>query len=148
MRGTSGDFCEKHFKKRRKYRSQRCAVTESRRHPLCCRTERNSTSFSTCASTPGAGVERQAACPLPRGGLTLYVFLPRSCCAYPTRLGRRATARNNENNNNNNNNTIPSCRGLRAIIAPRAVWLILSGIPLSLISSFLVICVIQCTTLE
>ena len=40
---------------------------------------------------PGAGVEREAACPLPRGGLTLYVFLPRSCCAYSTRLERRAT---------------------------------------------------------
>ena len=31
-----------------------------------------------------------------------------------------------------NNNTIPSCRGSSAIIAPRAVRLILSGIPLSL----------------
>ena len=38
-------------------------------------------------------VGREAALPLPRGGLTLYVFLPRSCCAYPTRLGRRATPR-------------------------------------------------------
>ena len=55
-------------------------------------------------------------CPLPCGGLTLYVFLPRSCCAYPTWLGRRGTLRNN---------TIPSCRGP----VPRAVRLILSGIP-------------------
>ena len=51
-------------------------------------------------------------------------FLLKSCCVYPTWLGRRATPRNN-------NNTIPSCRGPRAIIAPRAVRLILSRIPLS-----------------
>ena len=35
--------------------------------------------------------------------------------------------------NNNNNDTMTSCRGSRAIIASRAVRLILSGIPLSLI---------------
>ena len=29
----------------------------------------------------------------PRGGLTLYVFLLRSCCAYPTWLGRAGTER-------------------------------------------------------
>ena len=33
---------------------------------------------------------------------------------------------------NNNDDTMASCRGSRAIIAPRAVRLILSGIPLSL----------------
>ena len=31
--------------------------------------------------------------PGPRGGLTLYVFLLRSCCVYPTWLGRRGTPR-------------------------------------------------------
>ena len=40
--------------------------------------------------------------------------------------------RGNNNTNNNNNDTMASPRGPSATIAPRAVQLILSGIPLSL----------------
>ena len=66
-------------------------------------------------------------CPLPRGDLTPHVFLPRSRWSDPTGRGRRGTARKQQHND-----TMTSCRGSRAIIAPREVRLILSGIPLSL----------------
>ena len=69
-------------------------------------------------------------CPLPRGDLPPHVFLPRSRSSDPTGRGRRGTARKQQHNNND---TMMSCRGSRAIIAPREVRLILSGIPLSLI---------------
>ena len=62
--------------------------------------------------------------PGPRGGLTLYVFLLRSCCVYPTWLGRRGTPRKQQQHQHD---TV--VQGPRAIIAPRAVRLILSGIP-------------------
>ena len=63
----------------------------------------------------------------PRGGLTLCVFLLTSCCVYPTWLGRAATERKQQQHDS-------VVQGPRAIIAPRAVRLILSGIPLSLTS--------------
>ena len=63
----------------------------------------------------------------PRGGLTLYVFLLTSCRVYPTWLGRARTERKQQQHDS-------VVQGPRAIIAPRAVRLILSGIPLSLTS--------------
>ena len=67
-------------------------------------------------------------CPLPRGDLPPHVFLPRSRSSDPTGRGRSGTPRKQQHNND----TMMSCRGSRAIIAPREVRLILSGIPLSL----------------
>ena len=60
-----------------------------------------------------------------RGGFDMREILPRPRREFSTWLGRQATAR--ENNRNS------SCRGSCVIIVPRAVRLICSGIPLSLI---------------
>ena len=62
------------------------------------------------------------------GVLTLCVFLLTSCCVYPTWLGRARMERKLQQQQHDS-----VVQGPRAIIAPRAVRLILSGIPLSLI---------------
>ena len=71
--------------------------------------------------------------PLPRGDLTLYVSLPRPCCASPTRLGRRATSRKQHD-------TVMQVPPLPSHVQGGRV--ILLGIPLSLISKIYP----QCTT--
>ena len=70
-------------------------------------------------------------CPLPRGDVPPTFFSPGPADPIPPDEGG---GRRRGNNNNNINDTMASCRGSRAIIAPRAVRLILSCIPLSLMS--------------
>ena len=62
----------------------------------------------------------------PRGGLTLCVFLLTSCYVYPTWLGRARTERKQQQQHDS------VVQRPRAIIAPRELQLIRSGIPLSL----------------
>ena len=75
---------------------------------------------------PSAGAEQKTASIRPRGGLTLCVFLLTSCYVYPTWLGRARTERKQQQQHDS------VVQRPRAIIAPRELQLIRSGIPLSL----------------
>ena len=66
-------------------------------------------------------------CPLPRGDLPPRAFLPRPRSSAPPGRWRRGTPRKH-----NTTTTRWRRAGSRAIIAPKELWLILSGIPLSL----------------
>ena len=77
----------------------------------------------------------------PRGDLPPRVFLPRSYSSDPPGRGRKATPRRQQQQQQQHDGVV---QGSRAIIAPRELWLILSGIPLSLTTEMLIFDIFFC----